>query len=74
MLLAKSVNRLSDAESVFLLSFVVYRFRNNIFHGNKGVNSWLSYTEQIELCIRSMMAFVNHAESRLPTMALAEAG
>lgn len=31
-------------------TFVVYRFRNNIFHGNKGVHSWLNFADQIGRC------------------------
>jgi hypothetical protein len=34
-ILSKQFDKLSDYQLVFMLLFVVYRFRNNIFHGNK---------------------------------------
>lgn len=61
-------DRLSRAQTIFLVAVVVYRFRNNIFHGAKGVSSWLKYNEQICLCVRSMQAFISHAEAQTTTM------
>ena len=52
---------------------VVYRFRNNMFHGNKGVASWLRYREQIALCVLAMQEFIAHAEALTPTMEVPEA-
>ncbi len=69
-LLNKSFDSLQPRETVFLVAFTVYRFRNNMFHGNKGVDSWLQYTEQIELCTGVMQRFVSHAEARVPSMKL----
>jgi hypothetical protein len=66
--LARPFAELRRAEIVFLASFVIYRYRNNIFHGSKGVASWLSYREQIGRCTEVMQAFVSHAEAILPTM------
>lgn len=60
-------------DQVFLVSFVVYRFRNNMFHGNKRVQSWLRFREQISLCTFSMQQFVLHSESVIPTMQVARA-
>ena len=31
--------------------YVIYRFRNNIFHGNKTIFEWLNNREQIEDCV-----------------------
>lgn len=59
---------LQPNERVFLVAFVVYRFRNNIFHGNKRVESWLRFREQINLCTNVMQQFITHAESLNPTM------
>lgn len=59
---------LSDAEALFYVTFVIYRYRNNMFHGNKGIASWLDYREQIELCTSVMQLFVTHAESLRPTL------
>ena len=63
ILLAKPLIDLLPQEAVYLAVFIVYRFRNNIFHGNKGVTTWLQYTEQIDLCTHTMQAFVSHAEA-----------
>lgn len=54
---------LTDPDIAFLLLFVVYRFRNNIFHGNKGVQSWLQYREQIGHCIAVMQALISESEA-----------
>jgi hypothetical protein len=56
---------LSAEECLHLLVFVAYRFRNNIFHGNKGVDTWLGYSEQIRRCTELLQACVSHAEARL---------
>ncbi len=53
---------------IFLVAFVVYRFRNNMFHGNKRVQSWLGYREQIGLCTDAMQIFISHAEARRPSL------
>lgn len=55
-------------DKVFLLVFVIFRSRNNIFHGNKGVQSWLNYGEQIRLCVQSMQVLISDAEKITPTM------
>lgn len=41
------VQRDGCCQRIFFLAIVAYRFRNNMFHGNKGVQSWLLYTKQI---------------------------
>jgi len=33
--------------------------RNNIFHGNKGVESWLQFAEQIEMCQGVMQKLID---------------
>lgn len=60
-ILKTSFANLDDKQLVLLLLFVIYRFRNNIFHGNKGVGSWLNYNEQIGLCIGIMQLFIDLA-------------
>lgn len=60
-LLKKSTEELENHEVLFLLTSVAYRYRNNIFHGNKGVESWLGYKVQIDLCTQIMQALVTHA-------------
>jgi hypothetical protein len=49
---------LSAEEIVFFVIFVVFRYRNNIFHGNKSVASWLKYKDQIKLCIKVMQTLI----------------
>ena len=66
--LASQFSSLADRDRVFTVLFVIYRFRNNIFHGNKRVESWLQYREQISLCTEAMQKFVAHAERVKPTM------
>ena len=57
-------------DQLFYCVTVAYRFRNNMFHGSKGVRSWLQYQEQIELCSEIVQACQNHAESRTPLFVL----
>ena len=72
-LLRRPLPELTGAEVVFLCSFVAYRFRNNIFHGNKGVTSWLRFKPQIRFCIKVMQVFVSHAESKTPSVRIGAA-
>ena len=55
---------LSKNDKLYLLFFVAYRYRNNIFHGNKGVLSWINYTKQIDACIKFMINIINEAFSQ----------
>lgn len=63
-----AISDMKPEDMVFFVAFVVYRYRNNMFHGNKGIHSWLQYGEQIRLCTEAMQAFVSHAESMSPTI------
>lgn len=66
---------LSPEDRLFVVCVVAYRYRNNMFHGNKGVASWLGFRPQIRQCIGALQAFVSHEESLRPTMVVeAEAG
>jgi hypothetical protein len=58
-ILKKDISLLSQKESIFFLLFVVYRYRNNIFHGNKGVDSWLKFEKQITHCVEVMQLFLD---------------
>jgi len=64
----KSLGDLTEADKLFLLLFVIYRFRNNMFHGNKKIQSWLRYTPQIDYCVCSMQQIISHKEGREETM------
>jgi hypothetical protein len=57
-ILLKKLSDLGTYDITLMLLIVIYRFRNNIFHGNKGVQSWLVYREQINLCINAMQSFI----------------
>lgn len=67
--LRKPFEVLSQQEILFLLLVTVYRYRNNIFHGNKGVKSWLLYEEQIKLCSQTMQTLISHEEKLKPSLA-----
>lgn len=67
-LVKKSLASFQPEDTIFFVATVVYRFRNNIFHGNKGVDTWLNYVEQIERCTSAMQLFVSHEESLKPTL------
>lgn len=58
-ILKKRYADLTVEEKIFLLTFVTYRYRNNIFHGNKGISSWLKYDKQIKKCIYVLQVFIN---------------
>lgn len=64
----KKFSTLCTKEKLFFLLFIVYRYRNNIFHGNKGVQSWLEYRHQINQCTKAMQVLVTHAEKITPSM------
>jgi hypothetical protein len=62
-ILKVSIDNLTEVESIVFATYVVYRFRNNIFHGNKGVNSWLNFKDQIDRCTKIMQQLISHAET-----------
>ncbi len=55
----KEYSDLTINEKIYLLAFVTYRYRNNIFHGSKGLESWLTFDEQIKKCIQILQVFIN---------------
>ena len=42
--------------------YVIYRFRNNIFHGNKTIFEWLRNREQIEDCVMVLLRLTEFHE------------
>ena len=48
-------DNLSNEDKLFMLMYVTYRYRNNIFHGNKEISNWLRNTTEIDYCIEFMM-------------------
>lgn len=65
-LLRKPVKDSSGEEKLSFLIYVVYRYRNNMFHGNKRLDSWLSYKTQINYCVNVMTKVIdNHVKKEL---------
>lgn len=58
-ILEKQEDQITDKEKIAFLFYVVYRYRNNIFHGNKGIEEWNRYTEQITYCIQFMTKIID---------------
>ena len=71
--LEKQKLKFTAADRIFLVCAVIYRFRNNMFHGSKGVQSWLRYKQEIELCTLAMQELILHAESITPVSSKLEA-
>ena len=55
---------LTKADLVFLLLFVIYRFRHNMFNGEQGVRTWLKLHFEIELCTLVMQALISAANHK----------
>lgn len=50
----------SYLEKIYFLIYIIYRYRNNMFHGSKTFDKWATnYKDQIEDCIKIMMEFTN---------------
>ena len=64
-ILNKEIDVITDKEKMQFITYVVYRYRNNIFHGNKGLNSWLNYNKEIEYCILFMIESLNNKKNKL---------
>ncbi len=58
-ILGKALSEITDTEAIHLITFVIYRYRNNIFHGNKGVSGWLNFTTEIDYCSDSMQKLID---------------
>ena len=59
MVLNKDYSDLTGEEKVILMMTTVYRYRNNIFHGNKAIGEWNRYCREIEYCTEFMMSVVD---------------
>ena len=58
-IIGKQFEDVTEKEKLTMLFFVAYRYRNNIFHGNKNVKAWTCYTEQIQDCITFITAIID---------------
>ena len=65
MLRKKDFSEFSPSEKIYFAMVVIYRYRNNIFHGNKGVDSWLQYKTCILYCIGMMQLLISIPENGL---------
>lgn len=59
ILMKKDYTSLHPKEKIKLLLFVIYRYRNNIFHGNKNIQEWSKYELQINDCLFGMMKLMD---------------
>ena len=57
--LAKNYSELTNTEKMIVMMTTVYRYRNNIFHGNKAIGEWNRYSKEIEYCTEFMMSVVD---------------
>lgn len=57
-ILRKGYNAIEPHEKLYFLFFVTYRYRNNIFHGNKDILNWDNNEEQIRDCITFMIKII----------------
>lgn len=57
--LSKNYADLTGAEKIIVMMTTVFRYRNNIFHGNKAIDDWNKYSKEIEYCIEFMMSVVD---------------
>lgn len=58
-IIGKQFEDVTEKEKLAMLFYIVYRYRNNIFHGNKNVKAWTRYTEQIQDCITFITAIID---------------
>lgn len=58
-ILKKDYVQLLDEEKLKLILYVIYRYRNNLFHGNKNIVNWGSYKEQFNHCISCLTYFID---------------
>lgn len=54
---------LNKNDKIYLLFYVVFRYRNNLFHGNKDITQWEHFETQINYCIQFMIKMIDEKES-----------
>lgn len=54
-LLNRAYEDIYKQSKIEFLIYVVYRYRNNIFHGLKSLKAWNDFSEEIMLCIEFMI-------------------
>lgn len=58
-ILGNEYDNLLNQDKLQLLIYVTYRYRNNIFHGSKGLMSWAQFSVQITYCINFMICLLD---------------
>lgn len=58
-ILRESPDDVSKKRRITFLIYVVYRYRNNIFHGKKSLREWDRFSKEIQLCIKFMIILGN---------------
>ena len=58
-ILEKPYHKIYKENKISFMIFVVYRYRNNIFHGIKSIKEWGNFSEEIQLCIKFMVMLGN---------------
>jgi hypothetical protein len=57
-IIAKNFEDLEPEEKYQIALYTIIRYRNNLFHGNKGLSRWLVYKEQIIWCTTLMQFLI----------------
>ena len=67
--LSKEISEVSGEDQIAFLIYVIYRYRNNMFHGNKRLDSWIQYRQQIEYCTNAMIKIIDAELSTIQDIA-----
>ena len=62
-ILHKEHSMLTKEEKLYLLLYTVYRYRNNMFHGNKDILTWENFATEIDHCTQIMIKMIDVKES-----------
>ena len=68
--LQKPFNELTAADITSLCVFVASRVRNNMFHGQKGIDDWLHDKALISTCTTILQMLVSASERAAPTLSV----
>jgi hypothetical protein len=66
--LANPEASLSNGQTQMIAVFVASRIRNNMFHGQKGIDDWLRDKDLILRCMQVLQIFVAAQERERPTL------
>lgn len=63
-IISNEYETLDNESKLLMLLYIVFRYRNNIFHGNKGILSWTKYGKQIDYCIDFMTLCLDSVKNK----------